>query len=93
MVLGPTVSPSVLHPDRQLPIHTYLPPTTRILGCALWESTPIICMVHCTSINKLLYYAVQVLHATPSQDGFYDITDALEEQGMEQIIKVKSQAL
>lgn len=53
----------------------------------------IICTVHCTSINKLLYYAVQVLHATPSQDGFYDITDALEEQGMEQIIKVKSQAL
>ena len=33
----------------------------------------------------------QVLYATPTQDGFYDITDALEEQGMEQIIKVKYQ--
>ena len=32
----------------------------------------------------------KVLYATPSQDGFYDITDALEEQGMEQVIKVKS---
>ena len=31
----------------------------------------------------------KVLYATPTQDGFYDITDALEEQGMEQIIKVK----
>ena len=36
-----------------------------------------------------LYHSFQVLYATPSQDGFYDITDALEEQGMEQIIKVK----
>lgn len=31
---------------------------------------------------------VKVLYATPSQDEFYNITDALEEQGMEQIIKV-----
>ena len=42
---------------------------------------------------RYMYYGVQVLYATPNQDGFYDITDALEEQGMEQIIKVKHQPL
>ena len=44
-------------------------------------------------IRYIMYYGVQVLYATPNQDGFYDITDALEEQGMEQIIKVKHQPL
>ncbi|XP_078368383.1 FH1/FH2 domain-containing protein 3-like isoform X2 [Oculina patagonica] len=42
--------------------------------------------------EEVLIYAMtlinKVLYATPSQDGFYDITDALEEQGMEQIIKM-----
>lgn len=42
--------------------------------------------------EEILIYAMtlinKVLYATPSQDEFYNITDALEEQGMEQIIKM-----
>ncbi|XP_074618876.1 FH1/FH2 domain-containing protein 3-like [Acropora palmata] len=41
--------------------------------------------------EEILIYAMtllnKVLYATPSQDEFYNITDSLEEQGMEQIIK------
>ena len=63
------------------------------MGPYLFQAQLTTCYSYGTLINKLLLYALQVLYATPSQDGFYDITDALEEQGMEQIIKVKSQAL
>ena len=40
----------------------------------------------------LIYFHLhflKILNAAPDQDLFYDISDALEEQGMEQILKVK----
>lgn len=62
------------------------------LLCRLGDRLSVItCYLYGTAINEVLCNALQVLYATPNQDGFYDITDALEEQGMEQIIKVRSQ--
>ena len=34
------------------------------------------------------YFCTQVLYGTPDQKTFYDITDALEEEGMEAIVQV-----
>jgi len=36
---------------------------------------------------KSLALLLQVLNALPDQDSFYDVTDLLEEQGMEKIIR------
>jgi hypothetical protein len=32
-------------------------------------------------------FSLQALNAIPDQDTFYDVTDALEEQGMEDVIR------
>lgn len=38
--------------------------------------------------DKMFTYILQVLNAIPDQDSFYDVTDALEELGMEQITRI-----
>lgn len=35
----------------------------------------------------IMIFNVQVINAIPEQDTFYDVADALEEQGMERITK------
>ena len=39
------------------------------------------------SVSNCADWIFQVLNALPDQDSFYDVTDLLEEQGMEKIIR------
>jgi hypothetical protein len=46
------------------------------------------CFLYTVFFILIVIVSVQVLYATPDQDTFYDIIDALEEQDMGNIVKV-----
>lgn len=42
----------------------------------------------CARLMVVSCWGLQTLAALPDQDSFYDVTDCLEQQGMEQLIQV-----